>query len=451
MEINGGRWNNFIYMFNSFQNLKKHSSSPQLLPFWFFGGLIIAQIVFNMLWIIWPLNWFINIALIFFYLAMMVILLGAVDMASRLDLERNQINAMISSINDPAISYTENFEIILVNKAMEKFIGISKKELLGKNITPELSNDARYGLLSKLIFPSLAPVVLEKSVDTYPEKIKVKFYQPKELILEIITTKVIDEKGKTYGFLRIIHDLTKEELLRKTQSDFITIVAHQLRTPLSGLSWVLEILAKKEMGSLTSEQEKLIDDGKRAMKESLKTVEDLLNVAQIEEGRFGFQFSMADIEKIIEDVLIKFEPVSKMDDIKLVFHRPEFQLKQFVMDSLRIKLVLEILVDNAIKYNVKNGEVRIKIDPWEGKPFILISVEDTGTGISREDSLRLFTKFFRSKSALKGQTSGIGLGLYLAKNIIDRHGGKIWAKSALGRGSIFTFSLPIDSDYIPSQ
>jgi len=438
-------------MSNFFQNLKKHSSSPQLLPFWFFGGLVIAQIVFNALWIIWPLNWFINIALIFFYLVMMVILLGAVDRASRLNLERNQINAMISSINDPAISYTENFEIILVNKAMEKFIGISKKELLGKNITPELSNDTRYGLLSKLIFPSLAPVVLEKSVDTYPEKIKVKFYQPKELVLEIITTKVIDEKGKTYGFLRIIHDLTKEELLRKTQSDFITIVAHQLRTPLSGLSWVLEILAKKEMGSLTSEQEKLIDDGKKAMQESLKTVEDLLNAAQIEEGRFGFQFSMADIEKIIEDVLIKFEPVSKMDDIKLVFHRPEFQLKPFVMDPLRIKLVLEILVDNAIKYNVKNGEVRIKIDPWEGKPFILISVEDTGTGISREDLPRLFTKFFRSKAALKGQTSGIGLGLYLAKNIIDRHGGKIWVKSALGRGSIFTFSLPTDPDYIPSQ
>jgi len=451
LEINGGKWNNFVYMFNFFQNLKKHSSSPQLLPFWFLGGLIIAQIVFNIIWIIWPLNWLINIALIIFYLVIAVILLGAVDTASRLDIERNQINAMISSINDPAISYTENFEIILVNKAMEKFLGISKKELLGKNITPELSNDTRYGLLSKLIFPSLAPVVLEKSTDTYPGKIKVKFYQPKELILEIITTKVMDEKGETYGFLRIIHDLTKEELLKKTQSDFITIVAHQLRTPLSGLSWILEILAKKEMGSLTSEQEKLIDDGRKAIKESLKTVEDLLNAAQIEEGRFGFQFSMADIEKIIENVLIKFEPVAKMDDVKLVFHRPEFQLKPFVMDPLRIKLVLEILVDNAIKYNVKNGDVRIRIDPFEGKPFILISVEDTGTGISREDLSRLFTKFFRSKAALKGQTSGIGLGLYLAKNMIDRHGGKIWAKSALGRGSIFTFSLPIDTDYIPSQ
>ena len=438
-------------MLNFFQKLNKHFSSSQLLPFWFFGGLVIAQIVFNSLWVIWPLNWFINIALIIFYLAMTVVFIGAVDKISRLDLERNQINAMVSSINDPAISYTENFEIILVNKAMEKFIGISKKELIGKNITPELSNDARFGLLSKIIFPSLAPVVLEKSIDTYPEKIKVKFYQPKELILEIITTKVIDDKGNPYGFLRIIHDLTKEELLRKTQSDFITIVAHQLRTPLSGLSWILEMLAKREVGSLTSEQEKLIDDGRKAMKESLKTVEDLLNVAQIEEGRFGFQFSMADIEKIIENVFIKFEPVAKINDVRLIFQRPEFQLKPFVMDPLRVKLVLEILVDNGLKYNVKNGEVRVNINPMEGKPFILISVEDTGVGISREDLSRLFTKFFRSKAALKGRTSGIGLGLYLAKNIIDRHGGKVWAKSALGRGSIFTFSLPIDSDYIPSQ
>jgi len=438
-------------MLNFFQKLNKHFSSPQLSPFWFFGGLVIAQIVFNSLWIIWPLNWFINIALIIFYLSMTVVFVGAVDKLSRLDLERNQINAMVGSINDPAISYTGNFEIILVNKAMEKFIGISKKELIGKNITPELSNDDRYGLLSKIIFPSLAPVVLEKSINTYPEKIKVKFYKPKELIVEIITTKVMDDKGKTYGFLRIIHDLTKEEMLRKTQSDFITIVAHQLRTPLSGLSWILEMIANKESGPLTLEQEKLIDDGRKAMKESLKTVEDLLNAAQIEEGRFGFQFSTNNIEKIIENVLIKFEPVSKINDVKLIFQRPEFQLEPFVMDPLRVKLVLEILVDNALKYNVKNGEVRIKIDTMEGKPFILISVEDTGVGISREDLSRLFTKFFRSKAALKGQTSGIGLGLYLAKNIIDGHGGKIWAKSALGRGSIFTFSLPIDSDYIPSQ
>lgn len=438
-------------MSNFFKKIKKHFFSPYLVFFWFLGALIIIQIVFNFIWIIWPLNLIISISLIMFYIAAGVVLLNVVSDASRLNLERNQINAMINCIDDPAVSYTENFEIVLVNRAMEKFLTLPKKELLGKIITPELSNDARYGFLTKLIFPSLAPAVLEKSVDTYPQKIKVKFYQPKELILEIITTKVIDENGKTYGFLRVIHDLTKEEVLKKTQSDFITIVAHQLRTPLSGLSWILEVLTNKDIGSLTPEQEKLVEDGRKAIKESLKTVEDLLNAAQIEEGRFGFQFSVADIQKIIENVLTKFEPVAKKDNIKLIFYRPEFSLQPFVMDPLRIKLVLEILVDNAIKYNVKNGEVRIKINPLEGKPFIIISVEDTGKGIVPEDIPRLFTKFFRSKEALKEQTSGIGLGLYLAKNIIERHGGRIWAKSVVNRGSIFSFTLPIDADYIPSQ
>lgn len=434
-----------------FQKLKKHFLSPHLLAYWFFGAILIVQIIFNFLWFEQPLNFLISIGLIVFYFFIAVLFLNAVDNIDRLDVERNQINAIIASINDPVVSYTQNFEIVLVNEAMEKFLGLSKKELIGKVITPELSNDSRFGLLTKLIFPSLAPVVLEKTIDTYPEKIKIKFFQPQELVLEIVTTKVIDEKGKVYGFLRIIHDLTKEELLKKTQSDFITVVAHQLRTPMSGLAWILEMLANKEIGPLTNEQEKLLSDGKKAIEESLKTVETLLNAAQIEEGRFGFQFVMADIEKIIEETLIKFEPLSQQNNIKLIFYRPEFKLTPFVMDPLRIKLVLEILVDNAIKYNVQNGEVRIRIEPMENKPFIMISVEDTGKGMSSEDISRLFTKFFRSKEALKEQTSGIGLGLYLAKNIIERHGGKIWANSAINRGSIFTFTLPTDPDYIPSQ
>lgn len=438
-------------MLKFFAKLKKHFSSSQLLIFWFFGGILIGQIVFNFLWMDWPLNLIISIGLFIFYLIMAVVLIENVDKIYRLDVERNQINAIISSIDDPVISYTQNFEIVLVNEAMAKFLNLNRKDLIGKIVTPELSNDIHYGTLAKLIFPSLAPVVMERTIDSYPEKIKIKFFQPKEMVLEIVTTKVIDDKGHLYGFLRIVHDLTKEEVLRKIQSDFITIVAHQLRTPMSGLAWILELLATKDLGPLNPEQEQLLGDGQKAMQESLKTVEDLLNVAQIEEGRFGFQFIVADLEKIIEETFIKFEPSAQKDSVKLIFHRPEFNLKPFVMDPLRIKLVLEILVDNAIKYNVENGEVRIKIDLMENKPFIMISIEDTGKGVAPEDMSRLFTKFFRSKQVLKEQTSGIGLGLYLAKNIIERHGGKISAKSVLGRGSIFTFTLPIDPDYIPVQ
>jgi len=434
------------------QKIKKHFFSTQFLPFLFLGLLIIAQIVFN--WLFLPDKFLAIILsgfLIIFWLGTAVFALNLIDTSSRLDLERNQINAMIRSIEDPAISYSNDFEIILVNPAMERFIGLSRKELIGKIIKPELSNDQHYGFLTKLIFPSLAPTVLERSADIYPQKIKVKFDEPKELTLEIVTTKVIDERGNVFGFLKVIHDLTKEEALQRTQKDFITVVAHQLRTPLSGLSWVFELLAKKEIGPLTLEQEQAIDQGKKAVAESLKTVEDLLSAAQIEEGKFGFQFTVTDLSQIIEDAFTKFEPSAQKDNVKLIFYRPSFKLEPFAMDPMRVKLVLEILIDNAIKYNVKNGEVKVKIASIPNKPFISISVEDTGMGIDSEDLSKLFTKFFRAQNVMKEKTSGIGLGLYLAKNIIERHGGKIWVQSVAGRGSVFTFTLPLDPAYIPPQ
>ena len=434
------------------QKIKKHFFSTQFLPFLFLGLLIFTQIAFN--WLLLPdklLAMILGGFLIIFWLGAVVFVINLIDTSSRLDLERNQINAMIRSIEDPAISYSNDFEIILVNPAMEKFTGLSRKELIGKIIKPELSNDSRYGFCTKLFFPSLAPIVLERSADIYPQKIKVKFDEPKELTLEIVTTKVIDEQGNVFGFLKVIHDLTKEEVLQKIQKDFITVAAHQLRTPLSGLSWVFELLAKKEIGPLTLEQEQVIDQGKKAVTESLKTVEDLLNAAQIEEGKFGFQFIVADLSKIIEDVFTKFEPSAQKDNIKLIFYRSNFKLEPFVMDPMRVKLVLEILIDNAIKYNVKNGEVKVKIASIANKPFVGISVEDTGMGIGPEDISKLFTKFFRAEKIINEQTSGIGLGLYLAKNIIERHGGKIWVQSVAGRGSTFTFTLPLDPAYIPPQ
>lgn len=438
-------------MLDIFRKVKKYFFESQIIFFWFFGVFLITQIAFNFFWLASPLKEAISLILGFFYLVLGLILVNLVDKTSRLDLERNQINAMISSIEDAAIAYAKNFEVVLVNPALEKLVGLSKNELIGKIVTPELNNDRRYKSLAQLIFPSLAPLVLEKSLSDYPNRIKIKIFEPTERVLEITTTKVTDEKGKSYGFLKIIHDLTKEEELKKAQSDFITVAAHQLRTPLAGISWAFEMLLNKETENLTPEQEKIIKEGKQATEESIKTVETLLQAAQIEEGKFGFNFSSGDLIKIVEDVFTEYELAAKKDNIKLILYRPEFELKNFIMDPVRIKLALSFLVDNAIKYNVKNGEVRIKIEPFKDKPFVSVAVEDTGLGIPPEDLDKLFSKFFRSKAAMKEKTSGLGLGLYLAKNIIERHGGKIWASSEYGRGSVFTFILPLDPAYIPPQ
>lgn len=431
--------------------IQQHFFDTEFLPFIFLGIILVINLVLSLVFTEVNLMTIIfNSVAFVLWLIISYLALYLIDIKSKLVMEKGQINAIILSIDDPVITYTNNFEIILVNAALEKLVGLPKKEIIGKIITPELANHERYGFLTKLIFPSLAPVVLERSSNLYPQKIKVKFTNP-ERTLEIVTSRVIDENNHDYGFVKIIHDLTKEETLQKIQRDFITVAAHQLRTPLSGLSWIFELLLKQEVGPLNQDQLQLLKQGQSAIFSSLKTVEDLLNAAQIEEGKFGFQFIRSDIVQLIEESLIKFEPSAKQKNIKLIFHRPDFKLESFVLDPMRIRLVLEILIDNAIKYNVTNGEVHLSLSLDNTKPFVNISVQDTGTGIDPKDQERLFSKFFRSEKVIKENTTGTGLGLYLAKNIIERHGGKIWVQSEPGRGSIFTFSLPLDPAYIPPQ
>lgn len=432
--------------------IKKHFFSTEFLPFLLLGCLLAAQIIFNILFgeeKIFAIVF--SIILLFFWIVGAILTLNLIATASRLDLERKQINAMLKSVSDPAIAYSKDFEIILVNPALEKMTDLSEKELIGKVIAPELSNDARYGFLAKIVFPSLAPAILEQELESYPQRMKVKFFKPQERTLEIITTKVIDERGVHYGFLKVIHDLTREENLKRIQADFITIAAHQLRTPLSGLSWIIETVLNPQTGPLNEGQQDLLMKAKQLIVQSIETVENLLNAAQIEEGKFGFQFIRSDIQQIIEGVLRKFAPSAEKNDIKLIFYHPSSPISPFIFDPIRIKMVLEILVDNAIKYNVDHGEVRIKLEKLKDAPFLSIIVEDTGIGLEPQEMSQVFTKFFRSARGRAKEPTGTGLGLYLAKNIVQRHGGKIWLESELNRGTKVTFTLPLDPNYIPPQ
>jgi len=121
------------------------------------------------------------------------------------------------------------------------------------------------------------------------------------------------------------------------------------------------------------------------------------------------------------------------------------------IDSKQLSLALTDLLENAIRYNVANGEAIVKVDAMTGKPFLEVSIKDTGIGIPRESMEKLFTKFYRADNAMKSQTEGSGLGLYIAKSIINAHGGEIWAESELNRGTTIHFTLPTDPNLIPRR
>jgi two-component system sensor histidine kinase VicK len=193
----------------------------------------------------------------------------------------------------------------------------------------------------------------------------------------------------------------------------------------------------------------IVDTAAAASQNLLRRIEDLLNIAKMEDGQFGYQFEDADIVDYVGKLLSDVLPAARKAGVKIYFDRPTEPMPHVSIDPKHLSLAVTNLLENAIRYNVENGEVTVKIDKMADKPFVVVSVKDTGIGVPPEALAKLFTKFYRADNAVKSQTEGSGLGLYIAKNIITAHGGQIWAESELNRGTTISFALPTDPTLVP--
>ncbi|MEK9170341.1 MAG: ATP-binding protein [Patescibacteria group bacterium] len=359
-----------------------------------------------------------------------------------------RIDNIISGMRDGVIIYNQDFEIELFNKGAQSIFNLNEDETVGKKLSPESVRDPRFGILAKVIFQSLAPSVVQETPEgAYPQIVNISFEEPR-LELKVVTDKMFDENGQITGFLKITRDQTREMELLRSKSDFITIAAHQLRTPLSAVNWAFQSLKSE---SLTESQKELVETGSAASNNLLKIVEDLLNISKIEEGKFGYNFQEIDIVKFLESAINQTGPIAKEYNVRAYMENPAESPIMATVDPEKLVIAVSNLLENAIKYNIPNGQVVLSVEQRKDKPFIRINVADTGMGISEEDLNKLFTKFFRGEKAVSRVTEGSGLGLYMVKNIIRRHGGEIWAESVVGRGSVFHFTLPTDPGLIPQR
>ena len=259
---------------------------------------------------------------------------------------------------------------------------------------------------------------------------------------------MLNESGEISGFLKIVRDRTREVDLVRAKSDFITVAAHQLRTPLSAVNWVFQSLRGEK---LDAGEKDLVNTGLSASGNLQKIVEDLLNVAKIEEGKFGYNFQKTDLVAFFQSLIGQALPVAKEYNVKVYMEPPQEQVMEADIDAERMSLVAANLLENAIKYNVANGQVVLSVERQADAPYFLVKVSDTGMGMSQETLDKLFTKFYRGENAANKEANGSGLGLYMVRNIIRRHGGKIWVESNLNRGTTFYFTIPTDSSLIPQR
>lgn len=363
--------------------------------------------------------------------------------------EREQVRTIISHFTDAIVAYDPDFRITVFNAAAEDLFNLKASDVLNQIITPEWAKNQKTKLLTQVLFPSLAPSMSWKTDPAvFPNVMELSFTNP-ALELTATTIRVTDSKGKILGFFKIIKDRTREEEILKTKSEFLTVAAHQMRTPLSGIKWSLETLLSEGNENLTNTQRELLQKNLEATDKILRLANDLLDVANIESGRFGYEFVQSDLIDLIQKSISEYLYLADQHKIKIYFEPPSDGLPPFKFDPMRIKIVIQNLLENALRYNIEGGQIIIKVE--KKPPYVEVSVSDTGIGIPKEELPKLFTKFFRASNVLKYETEGTGLGLYITRNIVEAHGGKIWAESIENRGTTMHFTLPMDEKLIPKR
>ncbi|MBU0476500.1 HAMP domain-containing histidine kinase [Patescibacteria group bacterium] len=297
----------------------------------------------------------------------------------------------------------------------------------------------RYGLplwqCPQFLFLIMGIVIIGSTLVAYA--VGARYISEPEVLILLVLLLAIILFVITFVVTRSFERLAE---VARMKSEFVSVVSHQLRAPLSNLKWAVELLMSGRLGEIEEKQIEYFKVLKENSARMAELVSDLLIVSRIETATLPSEKEEVFLEDLIKDLISKFEPFATASNVKVSF-RVQGSLPQVLADPSQIKIVFENLLDNAIRYVKDKGEIVLKL---EGKgENLYFEIRDNGVGIPREDQEHIFQKFFRSKNALRHQTQGTGLGLYISKAIIERSGGKIGFKSQEGAGSIFWFTLPV--------
>lgn len=357
----------------------------------------------------------------------------AEELANTATKDLKKFKMAVDGVSDHVIITDSDGTIIYANKGAERITGYSVKEMLGKR--PSLWGgqmpEGFYEKMWKTIKVQKKPFSGQltnkrKSGDVYEAEINI--------------SPILNEKGDLIYFIGIERDITRTKALDRMKTEFISLASHQLRTPLSAVKWFGRMLLAGDAGKLTKLQEEYIDKINSSNEREIRLVNSLLNISRIESGRISIVPKPTDMKELVENVVTDtgISEDKKTSEIKVDI---EEDLPLLNIDPDLIRHVYMNLVTNAVRYSGKRGKVNVQVKT-KGR-YLFSVIEDSGIGIPTSEQGRIFDRFFRAANAMKRETEGTGLGLYLAKTIVESSGGKIWFKSKENVGTTFYFTLPL--------
>ncbi|KPJ54721.1 hypothetical protein AMJ47_03760 [Parcubacteria bacterium DG_72] len=359
--------------------------------------------------------------------ALMNILEDVQEERNKAEEEKNKTLAIITNFADGVLVFDRNNNLLLINPKAEQFFRVNAKDIILKPIS-------KLSRISSLT--SLVKLYKKRTKGIFREELEIE----ENLILEVSIVPVV--KGKeAAGSLVILHNVTREKLIEKMKSEFVSLAAHQLRTPLSAVKWILKTVLDGELGELKKEQKEFLEDGYVSNQRMINLVNDLLNVARIEEGRYIYDLVLTDFKELVKPTIYYFRKECRKKKIKFLFKKTVKKIPKVLIDAEKMIIVLENIIDNAARYTFPGGKVEISLDCTAKE--ISFCVKDNGMGIPKNQQKNVFKKFFRGANVVRKETDGTGLGLFISKNIIEAHKGKIWFESEENKGTKVCFTIPI--------
>jgi two-component system phosphate regulon sensor histidine kinase PhoR len=346
--------------------------------------------------------------------------------------EKNRMQTIISCMADGVLVVNREEQLVLWNTAAEKMFSFSSTEPAGKSLR-EYIHDKSLNHYFKEVLHSK-----NQSVSMMTQEFCI---EETGTILMANIAPVYDEEGVILGAVTVLRDITALKEIDKIKSQFVSMVAHELRAPLAAIEGWLEVVLSGEAGGDEEQNMKWLQRAKERAHALLVLVNDLLIINRMEAGKVAQKIETIHVLDLVFPIidLLKGEADQKNVSIEVSFQDP---LPPIQADKSDLEKLITNLLNNAIKYNSCNGFVRIT-GKREG-PYFCLRVQDQGIGISSKDLPYIFNDFYRADNPVTKKIPGTGLGLTIVKKIVDSHLGRIEVESELGKGSTFTVLLPLD-------